>query len=123
MGVPDSVLSTLTPDSTTLIKQAWVRPQSAAGQLAGDSCFSPNLSFHRLQLREVKGHIQGHRPVLQGDSNSGPGPLVATLGLFPRNLSTSQFEARLKILGDFYKTEKSGFPVNPQTHVKEAKGR
>lgn len=77
------------------------KAQSAAGQLAGDICFSPILSLHRLRLREGKGPYLRSQPVLGGDRNSSPGSLVATQWLFPLDLSTSWFEARLKFLETF----------------------
>ena len=79
------------------------KAQSAAGQLAGDTCFSPILSLHSLRLREGKGPYLRSQSVLGGDRSSNPGSLVATQCLFPLNLSTSWFEARLKFLGDFLK--------------------
>lgn len=55
-GTEECVLPPTPPlTSTTLINHAWAKPQSAAGQLAGDTCFGPILSFHRPKLREVKG--------------------------------------------------------------------
>lgn len=63
------------------------------------------------------------QPVLGGDRNSDPGSLVATLWLFPLNLSAPWFEARVKFLGDFLKDKEDRFSVHLQAHVREEKGK
>lgn len=101
------------PAATTLTNQVWAKPQSSAGQLASDLVWAGSL----LSQPEAQRDQGVTRPVLGGNGNSNPLPLVVTLWL-----STPWFEARLKTLGDFSNTEENRFPVSLQSHVREAKG-
>lgn len=105
------------PAAATPTNRVWAQP---AGQR---HLFWPAPSLQRMRPRESKGCIELTQPVWGEDGNSNPALLVANLWLFPLNLSTPWFEARLKIRGDLLQNGRKHSARESANTYKRSKGK